>query len=662
MALIISPFSEADTLATVTGRGASTTTAVILNGGLSTGTASTGVTRGMLNADGDFLSFYSTESNARVKLGRDVGISGGAGLALGGALYALIASSDTNGSALYFKLNAAAGTASTSPHMTLTTTGLGIGTTSPAAKLDVSSTAASAGINITKANSGTVNENGGILNFYNYAPANQARAAGTIIGQIYFGASQPTSAVIQDAAAIKAIAENQSGINTQSALAFFTAASAVNAEKMRLDSSGNLGIGNTSPARKLDVNGPVRIADANVIEWGGTSTALVGSSSTNTMQFFTASSERMRIDSSGNVGIGVVPVIGYGTSIQLKNTGGATSALLAQSITTTDQIVSLSNNALPPAGGYTGTYNYTTSSTASLYELRNNVHTWYNAPSGIAGATTTVTSGQVYIVTALGSSTLAQWQALFSSLVALPTVDAALNATATGTLAGGATVTQRISFNSAMKLDANSNLLLGTTTATNKLTIYTGNTSNANEGISLTRGPGPDNVFGMRLKSDGTGQYRNAITSKSSTDAEIEVITILPTTGNVGIATTAPTQKLQVAGTIYSSTGGFKFPDGTTQTTAASGTATTTYVRTVNTATAAQTVFSATYTVGYLEVYLNGLLLPAADYTASNGTSVTLSVACAAGDILETVAYAIAAIGTGVTTGKAIAMAMIFGG
>jgi len=39
--------------------------------------------------------------------------------------------------------------------------------------------------------------------------------------------------------------------------------------------------------------------------------------------------------------------------------------------------------------------------------------------------------------------------------------------------------------------------------------------------------------------------------------------------GNVGIGSTSPTQKLDVAGTIRSSSGGFQFPDGTTQTTAA---------------------------------------------------------------------------------------------
>jgi hypothetical protein len=83
------------------------------------------------------------------------------------------------------------------------------------------------------------------------------------------------------------------------------------------------------------------------------------------------------------------------------------------------------------------------------------------------------------------------------------------------------------------------------------------------------------------------------------------------------------------------------------------------YTRTSFTATASQTVFTVTYAVGYLQVYVNGVLLATSDYTATSGTDFTLGVACSVGDIVE--ALVITTSVTGITTGKSIAMAMIFG-
>jgi hypothetical protein len=64
------------------------------------------------------------------------------------------------------------------------------------------------------------------------------------------------------------------------------------------------------------------------------------------------------------------------------------------------------------------------------------------------------------------------------------------------------------------------------------------------------------------------------------------------------------------------------------------------YTRQKFTATAGQTVFTTTagYQVGYLEVYMNGVLLDITDYAASDGSTVVLAVGASAGDEIVTIA------------------------
>lgn len=53
------------------------------------------------------------------------------------------------------------------------------------------------------------------------------------------------------------------------------------------------------------------------------------------------------------------------------------------------------------------------------------------------------------------------------------------------------------------------------------------------------------------------------------------------------------------------------------------------------TATAGQTTFTASYTVGFVSVFRNGVQLSSADYTATNGTSVVLANAASNGDAIR---------------------------
>ena len=105
-------------------------------------------------------------------------------------------------------------------------------------------------------------------------------------------------------------------------------------QAMTLDASGNLGIGKSSPSYRLDVYGGA----LNINNGGSAGTVYFVDGagyinySSSTMQFSVNSAERMRIDSSGNVGIGTSSPTSFTNSKVLEVAGGSnTGAVLASS-------------------------------------------------------------------------------------------------------------------------------------------------------------------------------------------------------------------------------------------------------------------------------------------------------------------------------------------
>jgi hypothetical protein len=188
--------------------------------------------------------------------------------------------------------------------------------------------------------------------------------------------------------------------------AWFTAASGTAGDPisftqaMTLDASGNLLVGGTSvyAATMTSYASASRSAGLGLRNSAGTTaggifTAAAGSGGGSTDVFVEAAgylgfnaggtTERARIDSSGNLGLGVTPSVGYGKEFTFSaditsNIGG----LGTRNLATNNGLVYLSSNT-KNTGAFTDAY--WLSAAATKYTQNNGVHAWFTAASGTAG-------------------------------------------------------------------------------------------------------------------------------------------------------------------------------------------------------------------------------------------------------------------------------------
>ena len=161
------------------------------------------------------------------------------------------------------------------------------------------------------------------------------------------------------------------------------------------DNVGNVGIGTSGPTaytnqRTLAISSTwggsidIQLGTTVAARWytDSSQNSYFGTSTANSQIFVTNTTERMRIDSAGNVGIGVTPSAwSQGKALEVGGLGGGIWGNGVADIYTTSNVY------------YNSGWKYASTNGAGVgvYEINGSSHYWYGAPSGTTGGAVTLT-------------------------------------------------------------------------------------------------------------------------------------------------------------------------------------------------------------------------------------------------------------------------------
>jgi hypothetical protein len=530
---------------------------------------------------------------------------------------------------------------------------IGIGTTSPGAKLHIVGTesrfggAASGFISVYNATdrSGYIQANGGTdlriasdtdpmtlyvngsermritaNGDYNYGPGNPQHSSNSVYRQAFWGAMSILWRNAEDAY----INSNHTYSSTNTNVASYTSANGIGrlglgggffewltyngsvtagtayalSTKFIITSAGNVGIGTTSPGYLLDIAGSSR-SDLHIFrsnQSAPTADAFIFRPADNTVALGTANTERLRINSGGNVGIGttaptsILHVRSSDGTVRFASTTGNDAgriilmegALDAWSIdgglaNGTFLIRDEYNSSTRLAINNSGNVGIGTTSPGSKLTINGDNNTIY--------AYTTAADGQPGLVVAngatLGASTNINYFKTYNSFATTLFGQNVLNwlfigtegADNNGILLGTTNAKPVIlgtSNNERLRITSDGNVGIGTTSVTNKLTVIGSQTGTQITTVPIGKFINTGNSFSKFIVGSDNSNYDAVISmdnnatlantklrfyignGTNSTAGHSNDQIVLQGDGNVGIATSTPKAKLQVKGSISS--------------------------------------------------------------------------------------------------------------